>query len=192
MGKKELDERKVSIVKLHRLVSYGEVSEGHIVVRTSEEQGFVIKYLDPKGFHWGPMMEWEPITYEEFIDMVIPYMTVEDAIGGWFFNWLTVPEDYRLKIQEILQLPISDKEYAEVDEIIRKNRKDTIKNWIQLIELRIEKDNFNLARNYLEKVNFIYSAMGNNSEISRRIRGIEAKLAEINKKNIAAEERSDV
>jgi hypothetical protein len=124
--------------------------------------------------------------------MVIPYMTVEDAIGGWFFNWLTVPEDYRLKIQEILQLPISDKEYAEVDEIIRKNRKDAIKNWIQLIELRIEKDNFNLARNYLEKVNFIYSAMGNNSEISRGTRGIEAKLAEINKKNIAAEERSDV
>jgi hypothetical protein len=132
MSDEKID-KKILIIWLHRLVSSEEFVRvgGRFTARTSEERGFQIAYFENFGFHYGPVMDWEPITYEELIDILSENdIEVEKFIRDWPSNWLEIPEYYVLKSQEILDQTISGEECEKVDEIIQRSREETARSWI--------------------------------------------------------------
>lgn len=154
----EKKDKKTFIVWIQRLVSSEEFVrvKGHFTARTSEEGGFQVAYFENLGFHYGPVMDWEPITYEELIAILSESnIEAENFIREWPSNWLEIPEYYLLKSQEILDQPILEEEYEKVDEVIQRSRKETAKSWISKLERRIELEDYNLAETYLQRLQSI-------------------------------------
>jgi len=132
--------RTTSIIKLSKLEAFNDklldkcgsrLSNSGFTIMTSSESGFNIVYIKCFGFHKGSNIDWEPLTYEELLDVLYfgEKNVVQKFVGEFTSNWV-IPTEWIEEVKIILQEPITDEEYKKIGEIIKEGKKKTISGWV--------------------------------------------------------------
>ncbi|MDD3190535.1 MAG: hypothetical protein PHI66_02480 [Candidatus Pacebacteria bacterium] len=107
----------------------------------------------------------EPITYEELIHIIYKYdnpsgsyAVINNFIKDFFSIGGVVLDRWLSKINEIIEKPISDEEYGNLDKIIVDNKKQTALGWLAKVEKFSHSRLYSppIAEEYIEKAKQIW------------------------------------
>ncbi len=83
----------------------------------------------------------EPIAYKKLVGIIFKYDNpsgshdiINDFVKKFFSIGGSVPDRWLSKVNEIIEKPISDEEYASIEEIIANNKKRTALGWLAKVE----------------------------------------------------------